>query len=495
MKSSKKIVSLSLAATMLATSTGAFAMPNDTIVIGDKAFEVFDLAKDGLQEEINGALNDYNNSEDANIIYSLDGFKDGEFVNLSDDASVSKEKLTKLKNVKLYDENGNTIEFANFEDEKGNADAKDKETLQQLINNGNVDTLKLMADVELEEALDVTQLVNLDLNGHTLKGDLVVKSEAEGNMSLKGAENSVIDGNLTINTKDADFVVGENTTIKGKTTIEDVKGSTFVNKGTLAEVVIEDPNGAGFQNDGAVEVVEVNTKAKVVLKGEKKITKLKVEMEGAHIDLAVDVADVVADKAFEMVKKGDVKIEKLEGAEKNHMEVKDEAGNVVNVDDIVKPDGGNTGGSTGGGSVLPPVDKEKQTTVLPTSLAVNFTENMQSVSVEDASIVSVTLKDDLKENVSFTVYESGESTTKFVYTNAGWKKGDKAYKDNDGSNLTVTFSGMDVTKVQEGNLGEVGSMNIAVAKEAQSVSYEVYTEDGNTTTYVYGASGWTIDKN
>ena len=40
MKNFKKVMSLSLAATMLASTTTAFAMPTDTVVIGDQAFDI-----------------------------------------------------------------------------------------------------------------------------------------------------------------------------------------------------------------------------------------------------------------------------------------------------------------------------------------------------------------------------------------------------------------------------------------------------------------------
>jgi len=115
MKNSKKVLSLSLAATMLGSATTAFAMPADTVVIGDKAFEMAALSSDNaeLQAEINAAILD----ADA-IYYNIDGVTEG-FLNADGDVAMTTEAQTALKNVVLTKADGTKETFANFTDESG----------------------------------------------------------------------------------------------------------------------------------------------------------------------------------------------------------------------------------------------------------------------------------------------------------------------------------------------------------------------------------------
>lgn len=115
MKNSKKVLSLSLAATMLGSATTAFAMPADTVVIGDKAFEMAALSSDNaeLQAEINAAILD----ADA-IYYNIDGVTEG-FLNADGDVAMTTEAETALKNVVLTKADGTKETFANFTDESG----------------------------------------------------------------------------------------------------------------------------------------------------------------------------------------------------------------------------------------------------------------------------------------------------------------------------------------------------------------------------------------
>lgn len=117
MKNSKKILSLSLAATMLAGSTTAFAMPADTVVLGDKAFDIMALAQTDnaeLQAEIDAAVL----ATDADSMFYKLG-EDGKFLSLADDTEMTVAQQTALKNVVRTKADGTKETFANFEDETG----------------------------------------------------------------------------------------------------------------------------------------------------------------------------------------------------------------------------------------------------------------------------------------------------------------------------------------------------------------------------------------
>lgn len=404
MKKSRRIVSLSLAASMIVSTASTFAMPSDTIVIGNQAFSVYELGEQELQNEIDDAIANYNNDDDASIIYSIDGLKNGELLDLANDEIVNDDKLDSMGKVNLYDKAGNQIEFESVKDKKGSATAVDGESLKQLINNENVAILKLDSNVDLEdEVLDIKQVVDIDLNGHILKGDIVVDTKSEGNMNIKGSENSSIEGNLLVKSKGANFIIGENTTVKGKTTIAEIEGATFVNKGKLEEVVVEDSNGASIQNDGKLMKVKVATKAKVVFKGESKIDELKVATEGADIDLAVDAANVVADTAFKLVKKENVTIEKLTGEEAAKVQATDESGQKIRPENIAKPDQ-NTGGDSSSQTDRPTVPTKREVKIANKYLKKAINKSLERD--ENAAITVEDMKKLTKLNGDLLEYKS-----------------------------------------------------------------------------------------
>ncbi len=98
--------------------------------------------------------------------------------------------------------------------------------------------------------LTLSKLVNIDLNGKKLDGNMSVTdllSSGTVTLSNTGGVGAEVTGTLTVNTPNADFVVGSGVTVTGLTTITDVNGSTFTNNGNLGAVTITD-NDASFVN-------------------------------------------------------------------------------------------------------------------------------------------------------------------------------------------------------------------------------------------------------
>lgn len=115
MKNSKKVLSLTLAATMLGSATTAFAMPADTVVIGDKAYEM--AALDNMSAELQAEITAAILGADS-IYYNISGITEG-FLNADGGVAMTTEAQTALKNVVLTKADGTKETFANFEDETG----------------------------------------------------------------------------------------------------------------------------------------------------------------------------------------------------------------------------------------------------------------------------------------------------------------------------------------------------------------------------------------
>lgn len=513
MRNSKKILSLSLAATMLASTTTVFAMPTDTVIIGNEAFDLQGLGTDKLDAEVEAAIKD----ADA-IYYNIDGVTNGLFLDASDDSKMTEVEEKKLVNISLTNEDGLKVVLADFSDDKGVATVATKEELLAQVNNGYAGVVKLAGDIELEaEKVAVKRLVNIDLAGHTLKGNVDVVAAEGGEMEILGLKDSKLDGALTIDTGKADFKVAANVTIEGKTTIKDVKSSTFINKGTLKEVVIEDPNGSGFQNDGAVETIAIHTAAKVTLKGEKEIPKVIVDVEDAEVTLEVNVATVEADKPFKIVKESNIKVHKLEGEGVAKIHIEDAAGHELDptkVIDIVKPGPvtpdkpvvpPHTGG---GGTVTPPVTD----TVAP--VIAGITNGAKIKLTDDVTKVRPTSADkDIK-----TIALTKDGTVVSEYTTLGDITEAGSYvltvTDNAGNATTINFTILakeapvtpteftvnfaeNLTDVAELTVKaiELKQVTLNVDNPGKDVTLAVYSDEKSITEFVYDNAGWTSKEN
>lgn len=115
MKNSKKIVSLSLAATMLASTGTAFAaLPDSTLVIGSDAFNVLELSN--LTTEIDAALNKIE-GDVSKIYYDLEGDSLDGYYDLDGKVKMTDEVKTELGEITLHKADGTTEKYENIDAE------------------------------------------------------------------------------------------------------------------------------------------------------------------------------------------------------------------------------------------------------------------------------------------------------------------------------------------------------------------------------------------
>lgn len=113
MKNFRKILSLSLAAISLSVSSTALAMPHNTIIIGDKAYELLALDSDNieLQDEITDAVSNTNI-----IYYNMSGTTNG-FIDIFDGSQMPESVQSTLNNIVLTKADGSQEVFTNFDDD------------------------------------------------------------------------------------------------------------------------------------------------------------------------------------------------------------------------------------------------------------------------------------------------------------------------------------------------------------------------------------------
>lgn len=175
------------------------------------------------------------------------------------------------------------------------------------IANKNVEKVIFTSDIAVV-SMNINRLMQLDLNGYNFMGNINFENDEVGTVKFDSSvTGGKVDGNLTVNTGNADFIVGENVEVTGKTTIIDVKANTFISSGRLKYVVITDSNGTSFDNKGIVsDVVEIAAKGKVTLKGQISSVKItetaEVIVQGSIGEFTVIVPDVILDDANKGVK-------------------------------------------------------------------------------------------------------------------------------------------------------------------------------------------------
>lgn len=147
--------------------------------------------------------------------------------------------------------------------------------LKAAIANDEVRDIKLGANISLGTTdLTIDRVVNLDLNGKTITGNVSVVTTVGGKIDfITTGGASSITGTLTVDTPNADFTVGAGVTVNGLTTVKDVASKTFINNGTLNGVAIQDSNGTSLTNNGLIiapvggSAVTVDTTGNVTLGG------------------------------------------------------------------------------------------------------------------------------------------------------------------------------------------------------------------------------------
>lgn len=117
MKNSKKIVSLSLAATMLASTGTAFAaLPSDILVVGNDAFDVLTLTNPDVQAEVDKAINAIGGDPEK-IYYDLAGDEFDGLYGLQSGEKIADEVKTELGEITLHKEDGTTEKYENLDAE------------------------------------------------------------------------------------------------------------------------------------------------------------------------------------------------------------------------------------------------------------------------------------------------------------------------------------------------------------------------------------------
>lgn len=113
--------------------------------------------------------------------------------------------------------------------------------------------------------VNVSRIVNLDLNNYELTGNVNFATDQAGKIELGKGK---VSGNLTVKTPAVSFY--NLATVTGVTTIEDVANNTFTNNGSLQTVLLQDPNGTRFVNGVSGTIAQdltVDTTGIVALSG------------------------------------------------------------------------------------------------------------------------------------------------------------------------------------------------------------------------------------
>ncbi|KAJ52037.1 hypothetical protein CTM_09701 [Clostridium tetanomorphum DSM 665] len=202
------------------------------------------------------------------------------------------------------------------------ASVKDADEFKAAIAKDAVRVITLTDNIDVAD-LTIGHPVDINLNGKTLKANISYNFTLGATVKL---DNGTLDGDLTVNTPNAEFINGS--TVTGTVNIKDVVSGTFVNQGTIANVVITDANGSGFKNDGGTVTgkVTVNTTGAVALGGNitnvevTKAAKLAINGTVTNLNLTSDAKGV-----------------KVTGDSGSVINMNDSTGEKVTVEDKVAP--------------------------------------------------------------------------------------------------------------------------------------------------------------
>lgn len=106
----KKLVAMGLVAlTVLMVTTSAYALPDDTILIGNKAFSIFHLTDSNYDDAINEAVKD---ADAENLYYKLKG----ELISLITNEEISESEKATFENVLFIDQEGKKWIYKTLDD-------------------------------------------------------------------------------------------------------------------------------------------------------------------------------------------------------------------------------------------------------------------------------------------------------------------------------------------------------------------------------------------
>lgn len=106
----KKLVAMGLVAlTVLMVTTSAYALPDDTILIGNKAFSIFHLTDSNYDDAINEAVK---NAGADDLYYQLSG----NLLSLVTNKEISESKKATFENVLFIDQEGKKWIYKTLDD-------------------------------------------------------------------------------------------------------------------------------------------------------------------------------------------------------------------------------------------------------------------------------------------------------------------------------------------------------------------------------------------
>lgn len=138
-------------------------------------------------------------------------------------------------------------------------------TIDQLTTALNANGVtKIILGSDITNDISVDRLVNLELNGKTLGGNVIITSDDYGAMGISGS--GIIGGNLKINTPNA--TITNDATVKGETNIQAVSQNTFNSTGKHENGIKMTGSGRlNLSGNASSSNVEVDTSELVVLAG------------------------------------------------------------------------------------------------------------------------------------------------------------------------------------------------------------------------------------
>lgn len=146
MKKTKKIVSFGLAAAMMfGTLSSAYAMPNNSVIIGNKGYSLDYFFNEPLLPEIVTAL-----ESGGDLFFDAEG---AGFVDAWDGSEMTAEEQSQLKNIEYLQADGKKVIYENFEDETPKVEGKIVVESVSAITKTSV-TVKLAADADATKAAD-----------------------------------------------------------------------------------------------------------------------------------------------------------------------------------------------------------------------------------------------------------------------------------------------------------------------------------------------------
>lgn len=177
-----------------------------------------------------------------------------------------------------------------------------------ITNANNGDTIKLTGPITATaNTVAINKLVNLNLNGQTLTGNVTLTSATAGTLNISAG---TITGNLTVDAANA--TVNNAATVSGTITINNVSGNTWNENASNNNIVFNDPNlGTNFVVGAGqtVSSLTLNTPAVVSVSAGATLTTLAVESGAANttVNNTGTIADITGTGLVTLAGSGEVK--------------------------------------------------------------------------------------------------------------------------------------------------------------------------------------------